>query len=170
MSGNAQARFQTSGDGREQRIADGVSRWLAGARRSSEIDEEHREVEGLVAAGPLDGLRHAVHQQETIGQSGERIGHHLHGDVRLRAGQADRAPGIVPDDRTATRHPSIRAVLVAQAVSTLERGRVPGSRDLDLAATVRRVSSGWTRWNQSSGVLPTSWSSQPTRAIHRGEK
>ena len=65
-----------------------------GLDRSSEIDEEQREVEGPVAPRPLDGMRHAIHEQEAIGQPGERIGHHLHGDVGVRAGQPVACPAL----------------------------------------------------------------------------
>ena len=66
-SGNPQARFQAPGDGREQRVAARAGRSLAWARGSSDIDEQHREVKGAVAADPLDGVSHAIEQQEAIG-------------------------------------------------------------------------------------------------------
>jgi hypothetical protein len=75
---------------------------VADARRCSEIDDQQREVKGFVAAGPLDRLCDAVHQQQAIGEPGEPIGHHRHGHVGLRAIQADRASGLVPDDHAAT--------------------------------------------------------------------
>ena len=110
---NAQGRFQASGDRRQERIAGGLAGLPAGTRRSSQIDDQHREVETLVAARTLDGMRDAIDEQQAIGQPGDPIGHHLHGDVRVRTGQTDGLSGRIADDRATARHPAIRAVLVA---------------------------------------------------------
>jgi hypothetical protein len=91
---SAQGRFQASGDCRQQRISGGLAGLPAGTRRSSQIDDQHREVETLVAASALDGMRDAIDEQQTIGQPGDPVGHHLHGHVRVRTGQADRASAL----------------------------------------------------------------------------
>jgi hypothetical protein len=70
VSGTRRRGFQAPRDRRQKRIASGFSGSSAEARRSSQIDDEHREVEAFVAAGAIDGVRHSIDEQQTIGQPG----------------------------------------------------------------------------------------------------
>lgn len=68
-----------------------------------------------------------------VGEAGQRVGHCVHRDVRVRPRQADDVSVFIPHCRPTADHPPIGAVLVAQAVTEAELGWSVGPRGLYLA-------------------------------------
>ena len=85
----------------------------------------------------VDRVRYAIREQCAVGQSGKRIGDALDGDVPVRSLEPGR-PTVVGLGGTSAHHPTIQAVLMAQAVAGNELAAVCPNR-LDLAQQVTEI-------------------------------
>ena len=78
-----------------------------------EVEEEQRHPD-LAAPGPVQGVRHAVEQDATVGQVGERVVTRVVDHV---GGQLDPGEGIGAEDRQGTERLLVGAAIVDRARS-----------------------------------------------------
>ena len=113
-----------------------------------QVDVEHGAAVGLAFAA-AHALGDAIHQQRPVGQAGEGVvqgvvdqallGVAPLGDIRERAGDADRCPGRVIGAEPPAQDPAPPAVAVADPVLVLEIRARAGDAAVDLEAQTLEI-------------------------------